>query len=807
MSTCTHCELCGMEIHDDPVIRVVSGSEHCFDTEDCALLYERAAKAGMLEEVLADAPEHRRGLIERLGLHHETAFFTLDGMWCAACAKVVEKVLRQGEGVTDAQVSFAAGKGRIDYDPRVTDLKELVHRIERLGYIPRMEGSPESAKAGRTEERLLIQVLVAWAFGMQEMVLYIVRLYSAYAAGDFMSLQVRMLQVLALLLAAPALFWGGFTFLRGAWQELRARTPGMDTLVALGTLSAFAYSTWATVVGGYPTYFDSVAMIVQFVILGRYIEMAGGARARKDVRGLMELQPERAWVLGPSGAMHEMPAWQLKPGHTIVVKPGERVPVDATVLEGGGHADESLLTGESATVPKHDGDTIWAGTLVVDGSLTARVEHAVDASRLSAIRSLVETTLSSRAPAERLADKVSLYLTLGVITIALATGIGWSLAGAGLSRALITAVAVLVVACPCALGLATPLAVSVALGGAAREGVLVRNGAALENAGQTTLVALDKTGTVTLGRLEVAGSGGVPQAELLRLAAAVEQYSQHPLAAAIVSATSPPDAARDFKLQSGVGASAVLDDGSRVVVGRLELMPRQPEKAVADAAISHSAKGETVVWVGRGDDVLGFLALRDELDPMARTAVAELRRRGLGPVLLSGDSEETTRAVAAELGIERNAARLTPELKAEEIARLQSEGERVAMVGDGVNDAPSLARADLSVTVAGGTDIAGQTSDVVLNRDDLNLVPWFISAASATRRIIRQNLAWAFAYNIVALPLAAAGIITPAIAAIAMASSSLLVVGNSLRLRGKLKGLEAEPSAQVLAQAAAAGSA
>jgi len=793
MSECTNCELCGMEIMDRPVLRVVQDSEHCFDTEDCARLYERAAKAGMLEQVLADAPEHRLTLAERLGLHHETAFFTLDGMWCAACAKVVEKVLRQGAGVTDAQVSFAAGKGRIDYDPRVTDLKELVHRIEKLGYIPRMEGGPESEKTGRAEERLLIQVLVAFAFGMQVMVLYIVRLYSAYSAGDFVSSQVRVVQLLSLVLTAPALFYGGFTFLRGAVQELRARTPGMDTLVALGTLSAFGYSAWATSVGGQPTYFDSVTMIVQFVILGRYIEMAGGARARKDVRGLMALQPERAWVLGPSGAIHEMPAWQLTPGHTIVVKPGERVPVDATVLEGGGHADESLLTGESATVPKHDGDTIWAGTLVVDGSLTARVDHAVDASRLSAIRTLVETTLSTRAPAERLADRVSLHLTLGVIFLALATGVGWTLAGASPSRALITAVAVLVVACPCALGLATPLAISVALGGAARAGVLVRNGAVLETAGLTTVVALDKTGTVTLGRLEVAGSGGGPVDELLRVAASAEQYSEHPLAAALVSAAPSREAARDFEPRSGLGVSATLEsDGSHVVVGRPELMPGQPSAELAVEAAGHARRGETIVWVGRDDRLLGFVALRDEIDPSARTAVRMLSDAGLGPVLLSGDSEETTRAVAADLGIERFRSRMTPEEKAAHLQRLRDAGEKVAMVGDGVNDAPSLALADLSVTVAGGADVAGHTSDVVLERADLELVPWFLVAAAETRRTIRQNLGWAIGYNAVALPLAALGVITPAIAAIAMASSSLLVVGNSLRLRGRLRRVRAQ---------------
>ncbi len=797
MTGCTSCELCGMEVMGDPIVRVVQGSEYCFDTDDCARLYERAAKAGMLDQVLADAPGHRLGLLQRLGLHHETAFFTLDGMWCASCAKVVEKVLRQGEGVAEAQVSFAAGKGRIDYDPRVTDLKELVHRIERLGYIPRMEGTAESARSGRAEERLLIQVLVAFAFGMQEMVIYIVRLYPAYAVGDVVSSGVRVMQALALVLAVPTLFYGGITFLRGAVHELRARTPGMDTLVALGTLSAFGYSTWAAVVGGYPTYFDSVAMIVQFVILGRYIEMAGGARARKDVRGLMELQPERAWVLGPSGAIHEMPAWQLKPGHTIVVKPGERVPVDATVLEGRGHADESLLTGESATVAKHDGDTVWAGTLVVEGSLTARVEHGVDASRLAGIRTLVETTLSSRAPAERLADRVSLILTLGVISLALATGVGWSIAGAGMSHSLITAVAVLVVACPCALGLATPLAVSVALGRAARKGVLVRNGAALENAGQTSLVVLDKTGTVTLGTLEVSGSGGLSRALLLGAAAAVEQYSEHPLAAAIVAASASTEPARDFESAAGLGASATLGDGSRVMVGRVETMSHQPPQELVDQARRHAGSGETVVWVGRDEEVLGYIALRDEIDPSAREAVAQLRARGLGPVLLSGDSQETTQAVAADLGIARYASRLTPELKAAEIARLQSEGATVAMVGDGVNDAPSLARADLSVTVAGGTDIAGQTSDIVLDRDDLSLVPWFIAAAGSTRRVIRQNLGWALAYNAVALPLAALGVITPAIAAIAMASSSLLVVGNSLRLRRVLRELGTSSPAPV----------
>ncbi len=793
-----------MEPVGDPVIRVVCGSPHCFDTDDCARLYGNAAEAGMLEQVLADPPEHRLGLIERLGLHHKTAFFRLDGMWCAACAKVSERVLKQGEGVSDAQVSFAAGKGRIDYDPRVTDIEELMHRVGKLGYSATLEGNEESQKTSDAEERLLLQMLVAFAFGMQEMVLYIVRLYSAYGAGDFGSSQVRMLQLLAAILATPALFYGGYTFLRGASQELRTRTPGMNTLVALGTLSAFSYSVWATAVGGYATYFDSVTMIVQFVVLGRYIEMVGGSRARKDVRGLMELQPKRAWVRASDASLVETPSWQVKPGAVIVVKPGERVPLDGEVLEGSGHADESLLTGEPVAVSKTAGCTLWAGTMLVDGALTATVVRDLDGSRLSSIRTLVEHTLESRAPVERLADRVSLYLTVGVILLALVTGVGWVLAGASAARALITAVAVLVVACPCALGLATPLAISVALGNTAREGVLVRNGAALETAGQTNLVVLDKTGTVTLGRLQVAGTEGDSREELLAAAVAAEQFSEHPLARAIVSASEPPVAAREFVSQAGLGVSAVLGaDGTRVAVGRVELMPGQPSAALLESASAREADGETVVWVSRGEAVAGFIALRDEIDGSARSAVREIVARGLGPVMLSGDSEKTTRAVAAELGIERFEARLTPEMKAQAVGALQAGGARVVMVGDGVNDAPSLARADISITVAGGADIAGQTSDIVLNRADLELVPWFLVASAQTRRIIRQNLGWAICYNAVALPLAAFGVITPAVAAAAMACSSLLVVGNSLRLRRLLRRVKPAMSSAVPAVAPA----
>lgn len=782
-----HCAFCGMEIVGKPVVRAISGAEVHFDTEDCARLYQVASEQGVLDVVLGDRPTTRRSLLSGIAHPRATAFFTLDGMWCASCASAAEKVLLRVPGVGEAQISFGAGGGRIDYDPSVVDLDSVMHRLEQLGYRPSLTSTPEDQVKGETEERLLIQVLVAFAFGMQVMVLYLVTLYPAYRSGDY-SQQVRTIQYLVWLLSTPALFYGGLSFLRGAWRTALGRSANMDTLVALGTLSAYVYSAWASVVGGHATYFDSVAMIVQFVMFGRYLEVAGGSRARKDVRGLMELQPSRAWWVGPDGALVETPAADLTPGDSIVVKPGERVPVDALVTEGTAHADESLLTGEFGPVNKTVGDTVWAGTLLLDGSVTARTTTDTASSRLSGIRALVQRTLATKAPIERLADRASVYLTITIVAIALLTGVGWTIAGRPPSQALITAVAVLVVACPCALGLATPLAVSVSLGGAARSGVLVRNASALETAAGVHAVAFDKTGTLTRARLRVTNvraEGGASTASLTCNAAGVEQYSEHPIARAIVDGCAgAPPRVTGFEVLRGTGVSAVVEpDGHRVWVGKRSALVGTPSAEMEAAAAAREALGETVVWVAQDGSVLGYIALRDELDPTAQDSVHELARLGVDAVLLSGDSAATTRAVADELGIRRFESRLTPEDKAEYIHGLQTDAGSVAMVGDGVNDAPALARADLSITVAGGSDIAGETSDVVLVRHDLALVGWLLRLSGATRRIIRQNIGWAIGYNLVAVPLASLGLITPGIAAAAMATSSLIVVGNSLRLK------------------------
>jgi heavy metal translocating P-type ATPase len=774
------CVLCGRRIADDPVARHAGGRDLVFDTEDCARVFEAAEAAGMLDAVLADGPAVSHGT----GGPRETAFFAVSGMWCPMCAEATRRVLAHTAGVRSVEVSFALGKGRIEYDPSVVTPDELIHRVERLGYHAALAGEGRSTDDDRFEESLLIQLLVALAFGMQVMVLYLVRLYGLYGTDQAASADARTLGLLMWALATPVLLYGGQTFLRGAFNEIVARRPGMDTLVALGTVSAYSYSVFA-VLTGRPTYFDSVTMIIQFVMVGRYLEAIGGGRARKGVRALLELQPRRAWSLLDDGSPLEVRAADLVAGDRIAIKTGERVPTDATVLTGRGAADESLLSGESSVAPKREGDTLWAGTMLAEGPVTATVLRSIGETRLASIRELVEATLVQKPPVQRLADTASAWLTFAILATAVVTFTLWTLSGAGTARALLAAVAVLVVACPCALGLATPLAISVAIGRATRGGVLVRVPAALETAATVTRIAFDKTGTLTEGHLELRGIRVVATAdadEVAGLVAGVEALSEHPLGRALAGACATPALVRDIRAIHGQGVIGIAPDDREVRVGAERLMPGPIPPEFAETASSTDGTAESVVWIAIGGEVVGAASLRDTVVAGAVEALAGLRGGGHTTVLLSGDSESTTAAVARALGFTEHRSRLTPEEKAAAIADWQLRGERVAMVGDGVNDAPGLARANIAVTVAGGTDVAGQTSDIVLARRDLALLPWFLCLSAATRRITRENLGWALLYNGFAVPLAATGLISPAIAAAAMAASSLLVVGNSLRL-------------------------
>jgi heavy metal translocating P-type ATPase len=769
-----------------PIVAAVDGAEKSFCCEGCRRVYQVAADNHMLDDVVPASRPRRRSLDVALG-RGETAYFSLDGMWCSGCALAAERAVGRRPGVFSVDVSYAAERGRLQSDPGAADPADVLGVLGRMGYDARLLTQPGRRARERLEERMLLHLVVAVVLGMQVMLIYVLRLYPLYSRGQFDTTEVEAFEYAVWALTTPVLFYAGISFLRGAWQALLARTATMDTLVALGTLSAYGYSVWTTIVGGGATYFDSVGMIIAIVLAGRYLEVVGGARARKDVRQLLTLQPERAsrreaedWV--------EVPAAELRVGDIVLSRPGERVAADGEVVEGSAAVDEALLTGESTPVEKDVGASVLAGSLVTDDALVFRVTHPPEATRLAQVTALVQETLTAKAPVQRLADRASAVLATVIVLAAVTCFAAWWAATGSSSQALLPAVAVLVVACPCALGLATPLALSVALGRATRAGIVVRNIAAIETAGTITRVVFDKTGTVTAGVLSVvdvvpAADASVDGDGLLCLASAVEERSGHPLARAITAACPHPGVEVDqHQSLRGHGVSARLDREDRVLVGSAGFAGAGEAAATPEVA-SALADGDTVVWVAHGDRLLGSIIARDQPDPTAEEAVSALTGRGVETSLLSGDNAATTATVARRMGIPASEGDASPEAKAALIGAWQEDGDRVAMVGDGVNDGPALARADLSITAAGGTDVAAETSDIVLLRHDLTLIPRFLQLSRRVRRIVRENLWWAFAYNLVAVPVAAAGLLTPVFAAVAMSVSSLLVVFNSLRLR------------------------
>ena len=789
------CDLCGLRIDGPPVVEAIGGEEKHFCCQGCARVYQVAYDNQILDQVVS-VPQKPKENPLRTAIFHpgETAYFSLEGMWCAGCAVAAEQMLRSQEGVKEVDVSFAAERGRLAYDPELIDPSVLLKKLDGLGYRARNLTDPAEKKANRLQERTLLQLITAIAFGMQVMLLYLVQLYPRYAAGQFDDPQVQKIEYLAWLLATPVLLVGGFSFLRGAWRALLARTATMDTLVALGTISAYFYSAYIALRGNGEVYFDSVAMIVSFVMIGRYLEMMGGSQARKDVRNLLTIQPEQAWKQAQDDWI-QVPAKSLLVGDHILVKPGERAPADAQILEGQAAVDESLLTGESLPANKEPGQTIFAGTIATDGAIVARVIRPVQETRLAQITRLVDHTLSIKPPVQRLADRASAYFAFGILAVAVATALGWILTGHPPAQAVLSAVAVLVVACPCALGLATPLALTVTLGKTTQSGILVRNPAALETASRVDRLVFDKTGTLTLGKMSVVDvqvdpAERVSKDELLGIAASVEQYSAHPVAKAILSAWKEPGQrplppSGEFQELRGLGASARLEgpEGRRVMVGSARFVEIDPQSHLLKQAENYARQGATVVWVGWEACVAGFIVLRDRPNPSATGSLKRLETHGIRTTLLSGDSLAATQAIAEELGLDAYEGGCSPAEKAARIRAWQQAGENVAMVGDGVNDAPALAQADLSIAMASGTDVAGETSDVLLTRADLTLIPWLVENSRSTVKIIRENLGWAFAYNLLVVPLAAFGFISPVIAAATMAFSSLLVVGNSLRLQ------------------------
>jgi P-type Cu+ transporter len=691
----------------------------------------------------------------------ETVNIHVGGMSCAACQAHVRKALEEAPGVKEAAVNLMTAEARVAFDPHATRLEALMDVIRESGYGASVESSAEDREAEQLRESrdLARKAMVSLALGGIAM---------ALSMFDGAAVRYALLAITIFVMA-----WAGARIYAGAWSAARHGSADMNTLVALGTIAAFVYSAAATFAPAFfhvgNVYYESAVWILAFVISGRALEARAKRQTTSALRELTNLQPSTARVLRDGGEM-DLAIAQVTRGDLIVVRPGEKIPVDGEISNGLSWVDESMVTGESAPVEKKSGDAVIGGTVNTTGSFRYRATSLGEASVLARIVNLMRQAQGSRAPTERLADRISGVFVPVVMALAVATFAGWMMAGAGPTRAGAIAISVLIIACPCAMGLAVPTAVMVASGRAAKMGLLIKGGEALEKLRRIDTVVFDKTGTVTEGRPRVVEAR--IDDEALRYAAAAERRSEHPLAASVLELAKArgievPDAS-DFRAIAGRGVEAMVD-GRSVRVGSAEMLAdRSNERGV-------------VVWVdGR---IAGSIEVADPVRAGAKQAIEELRRLGLDCVLLSGDRRETAEKIAGEVGIERVVAGVLPDGKVAEIRRIQSESRVVAMVGDGINDAPALAQADVGFAMGSGTDIAIEAGDVTLLRVDLMGVARSVRLSRATWNVMRQNLFWALGYNVVAIPAAALGLLNPVIASAAMAMSSVTVVFNSLRLR------------------------
>jgi Cu+-exporting ATPase len=706
-----------------------------------------------------------------------TVELELDGMTCAACAMRIEKRLNRIDGVS-ATVNFASEQATVAYDPQRSSVPALIAAVEAAGY--RAEIAADAPARTDPAEPYRRRLLVGAVLSVPVVLLALLP-----------ALRFSGWEYLALALTVPIVFWAGWPFHRAALVNARHRAATMDTLVSVGTLAAWIWSALVLFSGiSEPVYFDTAALITTFILSGRFLEARAKRRTGDATRALLALHPQEAW-LWEDGEARPLPAARLAVGDRFLVRPGQRIPADGVVEAGTGAVDASLLSGEPLPVGVKAGDEVTGATILTTGRLIVRATRVGEETALAQIGRLVAAAQSGKAEIQRLADRVAGAFVPAVIGLSLLTLTGWLLSGADAAAAFTPAVAVLVIACPCALGLATPTALMAGTGRGAQLGVLFAGPEVLERTRKLTTVVLDKTGTLTEGQMTVAAvlpAAGVAREDLLAYAAAADRASEHPVAAAILTAARDagvaiPDA-ENFANLAGVGVRAEVS-GHAVTVQRPPAgaaMSSWLDPALRAELDARRQAGDTVVVVTVDGEPAGLIALTDQLKPSSAAAVAALKALGLTPMLLSGDNAAATATVAAKVGIERVGAELLPADKSAEIARLQAAGEVVAMVGDGINDAPALAQADLGLAIGSGSDLAIEAADLTLLSGDLRAAVDAIGLARRTLATIRANLFWAFAYNLVALPLAAGGVIDPIVASAAMAASSVIVVTNSLRL-------------------------
>jgi Cu+-exporting ATPase len=754
------------------------------------------------------------------GVIREQVELPITGMTCASCSARVEKAIRKVPGVLAVHVNLGDDRATVDYLPMISTVETITSAVEKAGYgvIPvaqtsdaaDMEADARAAELATRRRRLIVSMIFAvplfaismskdfgliapWPIGSAvEMVAQndISHMHMMPAATD-------ALNWLFLVLAIPIQTYAALDFYRHAWSALRARTANMDTLIVLGSSAAFWYSVWLLVSGGVGhVYFETAGTIIALILVGKYLESRARSQASQAVRTLIGLQPKVTRILR-AGEIVEIPTNQVRRGEIVVVRPGERVPVDGSILVGDTSIDESMLTGESMPVVRQPGARVIGASINLTGEIQLRAEAVGSDSVLAQLIRLVRQAQGSRAPVQQLVDRISAVFVPIIIVIAVVTfGVWWLIGGQTPTNAMMFAVAVLVIACPCALGLATPTAIMVGSGVGAQKGILIKGAAALERLAHVTTVAFDKTGTITEGAPTVTNAEENP--EVLAIAASVAQGSNHPLSVAIVRAAqkvgitiAPAQQRHDLV---GRGASAVLD-GDTVIIGNQAAMIESSVDLRMFVNRIHELQeaGQSIVIVARGGKALGVLGLSDRARVEADQAVHDLHSMNVRTVMISGDNKATADVIAGHVGIDEVIAEVLPAQKVDAVTTLQHRGV-VAMVGDGINDAPALAKADVGIAMGSGTDVAIETADVIMMRSDLTMIGQAIRLGKATLRTIRWNLFWAFAYNVIGIPIAAGllypwwGIqLSPIVAAAAMAFSSIFVVTNSLRLRNALQ--------------------